>query len=353
MAGLTAVEAATPASVDSLLQWARALVAPALRDAIGDLPDPEGRIAGYHRGWYAADGSRLPSSAGGERGGKAVRPALVFLAARAVGGSPDSAVPGAVAVELIHDFSLLHDDVIDGDPLRRHRPAAWTVYGTPGAVLAGDALLVSALRTLVAAPAPVADAAVREALTMLGELMVGQSRDVSFEKASRVRVEQYLAMAEGKTGALMGCACALGGVLAGAGPERVAGLRDFGRCLGVAFQCVDDLLGIWGESARSGKPVGADLVARKKSLPVVAALSDDGAAGRRLAALYARPEPLDEAEIALAAELVEQAGGREATEREVVRQTTAAMRALSRAEPTADVYRQMQELALLLTRRDS
>ncbi|MFI9200926.1 polyprenyl synthetase family protein [Streptomyces sp. NPDC053048] len=316
------------------------------------MPEPEGLVAGYHRGWHEADGSPPRDPRAGERGGKAVRPALVFLAARAVGGSAECAVPAAVAVELIHDFSLLHDDVIDGDTLRRHRPTAWMVYGTPAAVLTGDALLVSALRTLAASPAPFADTAVREALETLGELMVGQSQDVAFEKCSDVMVQQYLSMAAGKTGALMGCACALGGVLAGAEDERVSGLREFGRCLGVAFQCVDDLLGIWGESVHSGKPVGADVVARKKSLPVVAALADDGSAGRRLAALYERPEPLDEATVAFAAELIEQAGGRERTEQEVKRQTTAAMRALSRAEPNAEVYGQMHGLATLLTARD-
>lgn len=352
MTGLTAPATPVTDSVETFLDKVRTLVTPALKDAVRELPGPERRIAGYHRGWHEADGSPLPAPAGAERGGKVVRPALVLLAARAVGGSPECAVPGAVAVELIHDFSLLHDDVIDGDPLRRHRPAAWTVYGTPAAVLAGDALLVGAMRTLAAAPVPSADAALHEVLTMLGRLMAGQSQDVAFEKLGRVGVAEYLEMAEGKTGALMGCACALGGVLAGATPERVAGLRDFGRCLGLAFQCVDDLLGIWGQSARSGKPVGSDLAARKKSLPVVVALADEGPAGRRLSALYERPEPLDEAGVALAAELVERAGGRERTEQEVARQTTAAMCALSRAEPPADVYRLLQGLALLLTSRD-
>ncbi|MGW7440149.1 polyprenyl synthetase family protein [Streptomyces sp. NPDC054849] len=341
---------ATPgACLEARLREVHALVDPPLRKTVAQLPLPESRIAGYHRGWYEADGSPCAASAAG---GKALRPALVLLSAAAVGGRADDAVPGAVAVELIHDFSLLHDDVIDGDPLRRHRPAAWRVFGIASAVLAGDALLVTALRTLSSAPSARADAAVRECLAMLGELMAGQSQDVAFEQVGRVGVEQYLEMAAGKTGALMGCACALGGVLAGAQPERVAGLREFGRCLGVAFQCVDDLLGIWGRSALSGKPVGADLAARKKSLPVVAALADGGPAGRSLAALYERPDPLGEDDIARATELVAQAGGREAAEREVARQTSAAMRALSRAEPTADAYRQLQELALMLTSRD-
>ncbi|MGW7349581.1 polyprenyl synthetase family protein [Streptomyces sp. NPDC054854] len=338
-----------PAAVDAVLEWASRLVEPALRGAVARLPEPEGRITGYHRGWHDADGRPLPAAG---VGGKAVRPALVLLSACAVGGSAQDAVAGAVAVELIHDFSLLHDDVIDGDPLRRHRPAAWTVYGTPSAVLAGDALLVAALHTLRDAPCSVADGAVREMLRMLGELMVGQSQDVAFAGAEHVEVEQYLAMAAGKTGALMACACAIGGILVGARPQQVDGLRDFGHHLGVAFQCVDDLIGIWGSSAHSGKPVGADLAARKKSLPVVAALTGSSPAGARLADLYRRPQPMEATDIALATELVEEAGGRSAAEREAARHTDMAMRALSRAEPNAETYRQMQDLARLLTCRD-
>ncbi|GAA2276768.1 dimethylallyltransferase [Streptomyces ruber] len=350
-AGLTAPEAEVrvPGQGGSL-EWAGELLTPALREAMAGLPEPERIVEGYHRGWTEADGE--PLAAVGRPGGKAVRPALVFLAAKAVGGTVDHAVPGAVAVELVHDFSLLHDDVIDGDPLRRHRPAAWTVYGTPAAVLAGDALLVVALRTLSAVPGPRGAAGLRELVTVLADLMRGQSRDVAFEKAPRVGARDYLAMAEGKTGALMGGACALGGVLAGADEHRVAALREFGRRLGVAYQCVDDLLAIWGDSRRSGKPVGADLAARKKSLPVAVALADDGTAGRRLARLYERPEPLTPADVAVAARLVEEAGGRTATEREAQRQVTAALKALARAEPPPDVQRQLHAVAMAMTRRD-
>ncbi|WP_320777544.1 polyprenyl synthetase family protein [Streptomyces sp. CRN 30] len=354
-AGLTAAgsEARVPEQGGSL-EWAGELLVPALREAVAELPEPERLIEGYHRGWHPADG-RPPSPAaepGGRPGGKAVRPALVFLAARAVGGTAECAVPGAVAVELVHDFSLLHDDVIDGDPLRRHRPAAWTVYGTPAAVLAGDALLVVALRTLSAVPGVRGAAALRELVATLADLMRGQSQDVAFEREERVGARDYLAMAEGKTGALMGGACALGAVLAGADERRVAALREFGRRLGVAFQCADDLLAIWGDSRRSGKPVGADLAARKKSLPVVVALADDGAAGRGLAELYGRPGPLDAAAVAAAARLVEEAGGRAATEREAQRQVTAALRALAGARPAPEAYRQLHAVAQAMTRRD-
>lgn len=338
-----------PAQAFPRLGWVDDLLSPALRKAVEALPPAESRVAGYHRGWCEADGTpndRVSS------GGKLVRPALALLSAVAVGGTPEEAVPAAVAVELVHDFTLLHDDVIDGDALRRHRPAAWSVFGTGTAVLTGDGLLAVALRALADVPGGHAAPAVRELVDSLLELVQGQSRDVAFEKTPEVGVAQYLEMAAGKTGALIGCACALGGILAGADPERVAGLREFGRGVGVAYQCVDDVLGIWGSSPRSGKPVGADLAARKKSLPVVAALARDGEAADRLRALYRSPGPLGQDGIALAAGLVEEAGGRRAAEEEAARQLSAALRALSRARPTADAYRQLQELAWAITHRD-
>ncbi|MEU3937848.1 polyprenyl synthetase family protein [Streptomyces sp. NPDC029044] len=339
-----------PAGTFPRLSWVDDLLGPALRSAVAALPAAESRVAGYHRGWCEADGSTTTTVSSA---GKSVRPALALLSAAAVGGSAELAVPGAVAVELVHDFTLLHDDVIDGDALRRHRPAAWSVFGTPAAVLTGDALLVSAMRALADTPQGPAVEAVQELVRTLLELVEGQSHDVAFEKAPEVSVAQYLAMAEGKTGSLIGCSCALGGILAGADRERVRGLREFGRRLGVAFQCADDVLGIWGRTARSGKPVGADLAARKKSLPVVAALSGEGAAAERLRELYAATHPLDERDIALARGLVEEAGGREAAQQEARRQVSAALRALAWAQPTPDAYRQLQEIAWAMTHRDS
>ncbi|MGW7082624.1 polyprenyl synthetase family protein [Streptomyces sp. NPDC054871] len=339
-----------PGAVFPRLGWVDDLLLPALSAAVDALPEPERKVARYHRGWCDAEGAPVPAVSSR---GKAVRPALTLLSAVAVGGDAGCALPGAVAVELVHDFTLLHDDVIDGDALRRHRQAAWSVFGVPSAVLTGDALVVAAMRAVTELPSPVAAAAVQELVGALLDLVEGQSLDVAFEEASEVSVAQYLAMAEGKTGSLMGCACALGGVLAGADAERVRGLREFGRCLGVAFQCADDLLGIWGRTARSGKPVGADLAARKKSLPVAAALAGTDSAADQLRALYGSPHPLGEQDIALMRELVEKAGGRQAAEREAHRQMSAALRALSCARPTADAYRQLQEIAWAMIRRDS
>ncbi|WP_344970080.1 polyprenyl synthetase family protein [Streptosporangium fragile] len=294
------------------------LVRPAIRQAVSGLPDGVRRVVEYHSGW----------SSGSAGGGKALRSALVLAAARAVGGDVRHAVPGAVAVELVHDFSLLHDDVIDGDRMRRHRPAAWVRFGTGAAVLAGDALWALALQVLGQAGNATA---LGTLIRTMADLMRGQSEDVAFESRNDVTVDEYRSMAEDKTGALLGGACALGALLGGASPDQAGQLELFGRHLGIAFQCADDVLGIWGRPERTGKPVGSDVAARKKTFPVLAALADPGDAGRRLAEMYRRADRPAERECALMADLIEQAGGRTAVDAEAERQVGMALACLDRA----------------------
>jgi geranylgeranyl diphosphate synthase type I len=174
------------------------------------------------------------------------------------------------------------------------------------AVLAGDVLLTLAFRALAGEPA---------AVSLLGETLIdiveGQAADLAFEGRRRVSPAQCVEMAMAKTGALLGTSCALGAMFSGAGREQTDGLALFGRRMGLAFQHVDDLLGIWGDPAVTGKPVCSDLRSRKKSLPVAWALNSDTDAGRALAAFYVGDGPLPESALPLAAELVEAAGGRE------------------------------------------
>jgi geranylgeranyl diphosphate synthase type I len=288
-----------------VLEAARAAVEPALRAAVATLPAAVAPIAGYHFGWLDADGR--PAHAGG---GKVVRPALVAAAATAVGGDPSAALPAGVAVELVHNFSLLHDDVMDEDTTRRHRRTAWTVFGTGPAILAGDALLTLAIEVLAGSGHPAAGEGVRVLCAAVHGLVDGQVADLDFERRGHVEVAECLAMADGKTAALLGCSAALGAVFGGE-PGHAGTLDRAGRELGLAFQHVDDLLGIWGDPAATGKPVGNDLRHRKKSLPVVAALTSGTSAGVELAALYGTDRELDELDVARAAELVEESGARE------------------------------------------
>ncbi|HEV2638547.1 MAG TPA: family 2 encapsulin nanocompartment cargo protein polyprenyl transferase [Actinocrinis sp.] len=330
-----------------VLVRARRLVDPALRAAVDTLPGAMHRINGYHLGWLDAAGQ--PTGAGV---GKVVRPALVMAAAEAFGGRAEDCVPAAAAVELVHNFTLLHDDVMDNDATRRHRPTAWAVFGVPDAILAGDALHGLAQRLLADDPHPASARAAGRLASCLIELCEGQHADCAFETRTDVSIEECLAMAEAKTGALLGSACALGALYAGAGEPAVAAMDAFGRQIGLAFQLIDDLIGIWGDPAVTGKQTGADLVARKKSLPVVAALVSGTAAGAQLAELYFGDQPLGPEEVRRAARCVEQAGGREWARAQADRRIAAALAQFELLVPDQARGRDLLLLAELVTRRD-
>ncbi|MEU7701937.1 polyprenyl synthetase family protein, partial [Streptomyces sp. NPDC039028] len=309
----------------ALLGRCRDQVRPALVQAVGRLHPWTGEMAAYALGWADRDGA--PDPAGSE--GKGVRQTLAVLGAEAVGADGAVAVPGAVAVELVHTFSLLHDDIMDADALRRQRPAVWKAYGTGPGVLAGDALLAQAVTVLAETPGRRTGEAVRNLCRALNDLVSGQAEDLRFEERpwrgpGAVRPEQYRSMAEHKTGALLGCALALGAILGGAPERTVATLERAGRHLGLAFQAVDDLLGVWGDPRVTGKPVHADLRQGKKTYPVLVALADGGAAARELGELLDSAGPVDGETAERAAALVDEAGGRTGTREEARRHLDAA-----------------------------
>jgi len=334
-------------TLPATLNRSRDLVEPALRAAITRLDETSRGVAAYHLGWVDADGA--PAAGGG----KAVRPALALLSARAVGAAPEVAVPGAVAVELVHNFSLLHDDLMDRDAQRRHRKTVWAVWGPSTAILVGDAMLSLAYQVL----ADAGDDASVAAASMLGTatqgLIAGQVEDLAFERRSTVTVEECVAMAAGKTGALLGCSAAIGAVLAGAPPPTVASLQHFGEQLGLAFQLVDDLLGIWGEPAVTGKPVGSDLRARKKSLPIAFALESGTPAGGQLGRWLAAGGPDTDESVQRAADLVEAAGGRAWAQQEAQRRLELAAGALDLADLDPAGRDELVALGRFIVSRDS
>ncbi|MDX6740594.1 polyprenyl synthetase family protein [Actinocorallia sp. A-T 12471] len=335
-----------------LLIRARELTGPAHSAAVGGLPEALRLVAGYSAGWWDADG--VPTAASG----KSVRSALALLCAGAAAAAdPDdamrAAVPAAVAVELVHEFSLLHDDVMDGDRTRRHRPAAWTVFGTASALLTGDALLALAFQVLARKSGDTD--ATRVLAAAVVELCRGQAADLRFASGRDdppVGVGDCLAMIEGKTGSLLAAACELGARSAGAPPPTASRYGMFGRELGVAYQLVDDLLGIRGDPGRTGKPVGADLAARKLSMPVVAALRSGTKAGARLADLYGEPDDLTEEQILEAADLVRAAGGTAFAREHARHHTELALRALADASPRPSAAADLRLLADRLIGRD-
>jgi geranylgeranyl diphosphate synthase, type I len=334
-------------TVPEAVERGRTLAVPALRAAVARLHPRLRRVVAYHRGWVDADGNEVPGG-----GGKLLRPALAILSAEAAGAPAEVGLPGAVAVELIHDFSLLHDDVMDGDTERRHRPTAWTVFGVADAILAGDALLSLATQVLLEVPGDAGRLAAYRLGDAVGELVLGQSEDLHFEKRVDVTVADTLRMEAGKTGALLACSASIGAVLAGAEPRVTDGLAAFGDRLGIAFQLVDDLLGIWGDPAVTGKPVGSDLRSRKKSIPVVRALEAGGDAAEELRAFLLGAGTPSEEDITAAAKLVEAAGGRAWTAEEADRALTDCANLLAGLALPATTEAELLALARYVTERD-
>ncbi|MFC0845081.1 MULTISPECIES: polyprenyl synthetase family protein [Streptomyces] len=332
--------------VAALLERGRTLATPVLRTAVDRLAAPMDTVAAYHFGWIDAQGNPADGD-----GGKAVRPALALLSAEAAGARPEVGVPGAVAVELVHNFSLLHDDLMDGDEQRRHRDTVWKVHGPAQAILVGDALFALANEVLLELGTVEAGRATRRLTTATRKLIDGQAQDISYEHRERVTVEECLEMEGNKTGALLACACSIGAVLGGADDRTADTLEAYGYHLGLAFQAVDDLLGIWGDPEATGKQTWSDLRQRKKSLPVVAALAAGGPASERLGELLAADaksndfDTFSEEEFATRAALIEEAGGREWTSQEARRQHAVAIEALGAVDMPERVRAQLTALA--------
>lgn len=303
-----------------------------MRAVVGEGQSDLFRWFRYHLGWEGADGASV------EAGSKLLRPCAVLLTCELCGGDTERALPAAAAVELVHAFSLLHDDIEDGSDRRRGRPALWAMVGAPQAINAGDGVFTLARLAMHRLPAagveePVALEAMRELDEACLRLVEGQYLDLLLETEDEVSAEQYLVMATGKTAALFAGSFALGALVGGAPGDTVAAFRAFGHHLGIAFQAVDDILGIWGDSAVTGKPVGDDLASRKMSYPVIAALHEGGAASAALADAYGGATAIDTGRVTA---LVAEAGGRDAAERLAREELAAGLEALRQAGVPAE-----------------
>lgn len=355
--GMEAAGAATPAlkplsgrsGAMDLLTHARAVVEPTLRSAVAALPEEIERIAAYHFGWAARDGSPCGEESAW---GKGVRPALVLACARAVDGRESEAVPAAAAVELVHQASVIQDDLLDADTVRRHRTTVWAAFDTPAAILVGDALFFAAVRSLHAGSSPHRLSATELLIDAVQQLVAGEYADTCFETRQEVPLPECLAMTAAKTGALVQAACSLGALYGGAAPDRVQAMGRFGHHLGVAFQAIDDYLGIWGGTA-TGKPVLADLRRRKRSLPVVHAMSSKTPAAEELAELYRGTDELTTAQVQRAAALIEQTGARGWAHDFGRSQLAQAHEYLERARPSAEGLAQLTTLARLICDREA
>jgi geranylgeranyl diphosphate synthase, type I len=295
------------------------LLVPTIAQWIARLDGDLGIMCGYQLGLSDRDGQPT-----GTVSGKLIRPAFALACGQAAGGDLTDAIPAAIAIELLHNASLIHDDIMDRDLLRRHKPTVWAEFGESAAILAGDALIALGFEVLAGHSHPRTAEAMADLAMTLRLLAHGQQDDLRFEDEQAVTVSECIAMLLNKTGTLLGCACRLGAMYAGAPADWVDRFGLFGSHLGVAFQLIDDQLGIWGDPGTTGKPAGSDLRARKKSAPVAAALASESPAGRELAVLYNQEQPLTDDDVTSLTELVEQAGGLEWTRAETRRCLSAA-----------------------------
>lgn len=264
----------------------------------------------YHFGWVDGEGEVSGGSTG-----KALRPTLCLLVCEANGGDYRKALPAAAAIELVHNYSLVHDDIQDDDRERHHRPTVWSVWGKPQAINAGSALRsLAGLAMLGLVDRGVAVESQIAAQRLLEEsclrMIEGQYLDISYETRFDVTVADYLDMVGRKTAALMGCAAAMGALLSVGEGEVMQGFRRWGENLGLAYQMQDDILGIWGDERDTGKSCDNDIRRRKKSLPVVYALEKASPEDRAALAAVFGKERLDESDAELVLRRIDALGAR-------------------------------------------
>jgi len=310
-----------------------------------DLHDLYGYLR-YHMGWVDAQFHPITGHAG-----KRLRPTFCLLSCQACGGDWEQALPAAAAIELLHNFSLIHDDIEDGDTARRGRPTLWKLWGLPQGLNAGDALYALAhLALLRLSERNRPDRTVLTAARLFEEtcmrLTEGQFLDIAFETQENVSLQTYLLMIEKKTAALLAAACKLGALLAGASSTQQEHLHTFGHHLGLAFQIQDDILGIWGNPQVTGKPARSDLLCRKKTLPIVHALQESAP----LRSLFAKDD-LTPADIAQATKLIESAGSRAFAEEQARHHTNRALEALDAADLDNPAGNALHDLAVSLLGR--
>ena len=309
-------------------------------------PDDYARMMYYHLGWIDEGQAHLVA-------GKRTRPTLTMLCAEANGGDWKKALPFAAAVELIHNFSLVHDDIQDDSPLRRGRATVWKLWGRAQAINAGDALFAYAhlaiqrARSLALHPTTILEAFNLIDLTCL-HLTTGQHFDMAFEQRASVTAEDYLRMIEGKTGSLIASAAECGALVAEVDPVLRSHYREFGRHLGLAFQIRDDVLGIWGDAAVTGKSVSSDIVTRKKTLPVLYGLDRD----QSLRTDY-RSESEGGASVEMIVHKLESCGARVFAETKENLHADLALASLAAANPQGEAGQALGELTLQLLGREN
>ena len=329
----------------------RADIGSALRQALGKR-DSVYDLLRYYMGWVDPEGNPVSGTEG-----KYLRPTLCLFSCEAVGGKREQAMPAAAALELIHNFSLIHDDIQDRDETRHHRKTLWAIWGIPKALVAGNALRIvadGALDDLQSKGVPSCRvlAVVNRLTQAYLEMIEGQYMDIRFEGQSEVGLRQYLDMIARKTGALIRCSFTMGALIGSPDTQIADAFRESGRALGFIFQVRDDILGIWGDEESTGKPVGADIRRKKNSFPAVYAMSAaKGADKRRLLDIYGKSEP-DDRDVEDALHIMDGLNVREYADALAVEEGDVAVDALAAVEMDGRVRREYENLVEFLLRRE-
>ncbi|MBN1579627.1 MAG: polyprenyl synthetase family protein [Anaerolineae bacterium] len=303
-------------------------------------------MMGYHMGWVDAqlDDTYAPQ-------GKRLRPVFCLLTCEAVGGQMEQALPAATAVELLHNFSLIHDDIEDNSSTRRHRTTLWRVWGLPHGINCGDALFAISFRTMdTLRERGVTAEIVLNAQRMFADTCIllteGQYMDMIFEKQMDIEVDDYLRMVRNKTAVLIACSMHLGALIGGADEGTRSKYAYFGENLGMAFQVVDDILGIWGQESKTGKSASSDILTRKKTLPVVYALGN-----AELRAIYEQDD-LHEHDAVRAVQILDELGARQYAEWVAQDYAEKAMACLDDVDRGSPAHRAIHDLGRWLLQRD-
>ena len=329
----------------------RAAVSVELRKVLDSCPSGLGDMLRYHMGWQDEYGHSRS-----EESGKFMRSTLCLLSCEAMGGDTSKIMPAAAAVELIHSFSLIHDDIEDASYERHHRPTVWRLWGESQAINAGDAMFTLAYLALhKLKEKAITDEQIATATQVLSlaclELCEGQYLDLGYQDRLDITVEDYLDMAAKKTAALLAVSASLGAYLGRGYGHVVDSLHLFGKELGIAYQIRDDLMGIWGIEQNTGKP-GGDIPQRKKTLPVVYGLQNSrGEEKKRLERLYVQ-ESIEARDIAEVTRILEQIGARDYAETLAEQYYCRAVAQLEATGLEAARQAPLKEIACFLLKRD-
>jgi geranylgeranyl diphosphate synthase type I len=302
----------------------------------------------YHMGWLDEELQPITLNSG-----KRIRPIACLLSCAAAGGAWERALPAGSAIEILHNFSLVHDDIEDASPTRRGRPTVYALWGEPQAINAGDGmftvahLAMSRLLERGVEP-PIIVRALRRFDETALRLTEGQFLDMDFETRDGVEVDEYLEMITGKTAVLLSLSSELGALIAGASPQTVAHYAALGLNLGLAFQVIDDILGIWGDESKTGKSASTDIITKKKTLPVLYGLQQSPA----LRELY-KTSGADDHFVTAVVSILDSVNARDFAEAQAAQYSHRALTHLEAAKPQGAAGEALQQLAHMLLQRDN